>query len=81
MLNADDPSVALLGEGREHVIYFGVEDKALGHDAPDHASDALTCICGARFEYDVAFYGHVGHWRCPACKRKRPKPDVAARRR
>src|SRR5688572_2613148 len=80
VLNADDPSVALLGEGRENVTYFGVEGKALGHDAPDHASDALTCICGARFEYAVAFYGHVGHWRCPACKRKRPKPQVAARR-
>ena len=80
VLNADDPSVALLGEGWEHVTYFGVEGKALGHDAPDHASDALTCICGARFEYAVAFYGHVGHWRCPACKRKRPKPHVTARR-
>ena len=27
----------------------------------------------------MAYFGHVGHWRCPACKRTRPKPDVAAR--
>jgi UDP-N-acetylmuramate-alanine ligase len=44
VLNADDPSVALLGEGRADAVYFGVEGKALGHDAPDHASDALTCL-------------------------------------
>jgi UDP-N-acetylmuramyl tripeptide synthase len=70
----------MLGEGRDNVTYFGVEGKALGHDSPDHAADALTCLCGARLEYAIAFYGHVGHWRCPACKRKRPKPHVAARR-
>jgi UDP-N-acetylmuramyl tripeptide synthase len=82
VLNADDPSIALLGEGHDSgsLTYFGVEGKALGHDAPDHAADALTCLCGARLEYAVAFYGHVGHWRCPACKRKRPKPHIAARR-
>jgi UDP-N-acetylmuramyl tripeptide synthase len=80
ILNADDPSVAMLGEGRDHVTYFGVEGQALGHDAPDHAADALTCICGARLEYALAFYSHIGHWRCPACRRKRPKPQVAARR-
>ena len=27
----------------------------------------------------MAFYGHVGHWRCPDCGRKRPKPSVSAR--
>jgi UDP-N-acetylmuramyl tripeptide synthase len=27
----------------------------------------------------VAFYGHIGHWACPACGRKRPDPAVAAR--
>jgi UDP-N-acetylmuramyl tripeptide synthase len=79
VLNADDPSVASLGEGRENVTYFGVEDRKLHAGAPEHASDALFCRCGARLDYDVAFYGHVGHWSCPACGRKRPKPGVAAR--
>ncbi len=80
VLNADDPAVASLGDGRENVTYFGVEDRKLDKGAPDHASDALSCVvCGARLEYSVAFFGHVGHWRCPACKRTRPKPDVAAR--
>jgi UDP-N-acetylmuramyl tripeptide synthase len=79
VLNADDPAVAALGEGREGVTYFGVEDRKLHAGAPEHASDALFCRCGARLEYAVAFYGHAGHWSCPACGRRRPKPSVAAR--
>jgi lipid II isoglutaminyl synthase (glutamine-hydrolysing) len=79
VLNADDPAVASLGEGRENVTYFGVEDRKLHAGAPEHASDALFCRCGARLDYAVAFYGHVGHWSCPACGRMRPKPGVAAR--
>jgi UDP-N-acetylmuramyl tripeptide synthase len=79
VLNADDPSVAMLGEGREDITYFGVEDKKLHTGAPEHASDALFCRCGARLEHKIAFYGHVGHWRCPACGRERPRPAVAAR--
>jgi UDP-N-acetylmuramyl tripeptide synthase len=79
VLNADDPTVASLGEGRDGVVYFGVEDKKLHSGAPEHASDALFCRCGARLEYAVAFYGHLGHWRCPACGSKRPRPSVSAR--
>ncbi|MQA76793.1 MAG: DUF1727 domain-containing protein, partial [Solirubrobacterales bacterium] len=78
VLKADDPSVASLGEARDNVTYFGVEDRKLDQGAPDHASDALSCTCGARLEYSVAFFGHVGHWRCDACGRSRPKPDVVA---
>ncbi len=80
VLNADDPSVASLGEDRDGVVYFGVEGKKLDRGAPEHASDALSCRCGARLDYSVVYYGHAGHWRCPACGRKRPKTDVAARR-
>jgi UDP-N-acetylmuramyl tripeptide synthase len=79
VLNADDPAVASLGEGRDGTLYFGVEDKKLHAGAPEHAADALFCRCGARLKYDVAFYGHAGHWRCPGCGRVRPKPRVAAR--
>jgi len=79
VLNADDPAVASLGEGRDGVVYFGVEDRKLHSGAPEHASDALFCRCGARLDYDVAFYGHLGHWRCPTCGRQRPRPTIAAR--
>ncbi len=80
IVNADDPSVASLAEGRDRVTYFGVEDRDLHTGAPDHASDALFCRCRARLQYDAAFYGHIGHWSCPNCGRKRPEPDVTARR-
>jgi UDP-N-acetylmuramyl tripeptide synthase len=79
VLNADDPAVASLGEGRQNVTYFGLEDRRLHSGAPEHASDALFCRCGARLTYEVAFYGHLGHWRCTSCGRTRPKPRVAAR--
>jgi lipid II isoglutaminyl synthase (glutamine-hydrolysing) len=78
VLNADDPAVASLGETREDVIYFGVEDRTLDRGQPEHASDALNCRCGAPLQYDAVFYGHVGHWRCDACGRRRPQPEVAA---
>jgi lipid II isoglutaminyl synthase (glutamine-hydrolysing) len=79
VLNADDPAVASLGENRDNVTYYGVEDRKLNHGTPEHASDALFCRCGERLAYAVAFYGHIGHWSCPACGRERPKPNVAAR--
>ncbi len=80
VLNADDPAVVSLGDGRDRVTYFGVEDRELDGGAPEHASDALFCRCGARLNYDVAFYGHIGHWRCNDCGRRRPEPGVVARK-
>ena len=78
VLNADDPSVASLGEGRSDALYFGIEDATLGHDALDHASDALNCRCGARLIYEYSYFGHLGAWRCEACGRSRPEPQVRA---
>src|SRR6185436_9161024 len=79
VLNADDPAVAGLGEGRDGVVYFGVDDTSLGHKTLEHASDAIACRCGARLIHDAAFIGHVGHWRCESCGRRRPEPAFAAR--
>jgi len=78
VLNADDPAVARLGRSAPgRVVYYGIEDRSAGHDAVEHASDFRTCLdCGATLEYDVTFYGHIGHWRCPACGNARPAPDV-----
>ena len=78
VLNADDPTVASLGEGREGVTYFGVDALDLNRTATEHASDALSCRCGARLFYDVAYFAHIGHWRCEACGRFRPRPHEAA---
>jgi UDP-N-acetylmuramyl tripeptide synthase len=78
VLNADDPSVASLGEGRADVLYFGVDDPALARGSLEHASDARTCVCGATLVFDIAYFSHIGHWRCPSCGRARLEPGVMA---
>jgi UDP-N-acetylmuramyl tripeptide synthase len=81
VLNADDPSVALLAEGRaaDGVVEFGIEDPAVALSGAEHASDARFCLCGAAYAYDAVYMGHVGAWHCPGCGRRRRAPVVAAR--
>ena len=85
-LNADDPLIADLGrdEGfarRAGVSYFGIEDDRMALPELQHAFDAKHCRrCGTPYEYERAFVGHLGHYRCPNCGADRPAPDVAATR-
>lgn len=79
LLNADDPLVAALGQDRPNVTYFGLGDSTLAVDRPPHAADARLCLrCGARYEVSVAFYGHLGYYRCLSCGLARPEPQVVA---
>jgi UDP-N-acetylmuramyl tripeptide synthase len=80
VLNADDPLVAQLGrEHRGPACYYGVEVPALGTPGLPHTADARLCpACSAPLAYDTAFYGHLGHYRCPCCGLTRPTPAVAA---
>jgi UDP-N-acetylmuramyl tripeptide synthase len=81
VLNADDPAVAQLAdEARGDIVTFGVEDPAVALPGAEHAADARFCRCGAVFQYDAIYMGHVGRWWCPGCGRARPNPVVAARR-
>jgi UDP-N-acetylmuramyl tripeptide synthase len=83
-LNADDPLIADLGRDRElrrrpGVTYFGIEDARQALPELQHAHDAKHCRrCGAPYSYELAFVGHLGHYRCPNCHADRPAPDVAA---
>jgi UDP-N-acetylmuramyl tripeptide synthase len=85
VLNADDPLVADLGRDRElerrpGVTFFGIEDASQALPELQHAHDAKHCRrCGAPYEYERAFVGHLGHYSCPNCDADRPAPDVAAR--
>jgi UDP-N-acetylmuramyl tripeptide synthase len=80
ILNADDPAVASLGENaRQSCVYFGVNDAALNLGRVEHAADSINCTCGAAYDYGIAYYGHIGHWRCPNCGRARPATQVTAR--
>jgi UDP-N-acetylmuramyl tripeptide synthase len=92
--NADDPLVADLGRERAQedrvraeagheqaeVVYFGVEDDSLALDGMAHAADAKHCRrCGAPYAFDAIYLGHLGHYHCPSCGRRRPSPTVVAR--
>jgi UDP-N-acetylmuramyl tripeptide synthase len=80
VLNADDPSVAALRESAQGLVFFyGVDDASAAPGVVEHAADSRWCAgCGSEYAYDVLFYGHVGHWRCPGCHKERPVPDVRA---
>ncbi|HJX61773.1 MAG TPA: MurT ligase domain-containing protein [Dehalococcoidia bacterium] len=82
VLNADDPSVASLAQATVgRAILYGVEDTSRGLDRLEHAADARWCsACGAELAYATVFYGHLGHWRCPACRVTRPPARVVATR-
>jgi lipid II isoglutaminyl synthase (glutamine-hydrolysing) len=81
ILNADDPLVAALGQDRSNVVYFGLGDTTLGESRPAHAVDARLCArCGARYEVELTFYSHLGHYRCLSCGLTRPQPTIVATR-
>jgi lipid II isoglutaminyl synthase (glutamine-hydrolysing) len=84
VLNADDPLIADLGRDaeerpRDGVLYFGIEDTSQALPELQHAFDAKHCRrCGHPYAYERAFVGHLGHYTCPDCGARRPRPEVAA---
>ena len=80
VVNADDPLVAALADGREHILRFGIDDPACARPGLQHASDSKYCVrCGAPYVFDAAYVGHLGAYRCERCGHARPDLDVAAR--
>jgi len=81
VLNADDPLVADLGRDRPGVVYFGIEDDSQALPGLQHAADSKHCRnCGAPYDYDAVYLGHLGRYHCPNCGRRRPEPQVVAER-
>ncbi len=79
VVNADDPLVAFLAEGRSRVVRFGIDNPSLARPSLQHASDSKYCVrCGAPYDYSAAYVGHLGDYSCPACGHARPPLDVAA---
>ncbi len=80
VLNADDPSVASLGDGYDgSVTYFGLDDPACRLTRPVHAVDTRTCRrCGAPLVFAGHYLGHLGDYRCTQCEWQRPRPAVRA---
>jgi len=81
VLNADDPLVADLGRGHEGAVYFGLSDHSQALPELQHAADSKHCRnCGAPYAYEAIYMGHLGHYACPDCGRRRPQPSVEANR-
>jgi len=81
VVNADDPVVADLAEGRAHAMRFGLDDPRHARAAVQHAADSKYCLrCGTPYVYAAAYVGHLGDYHCPACGHARPELDVAARK-
>jgi UDP-N-acetylmuramyl tripeptide synthase len=77
--NADDPLIADLGRDHPGATFFGVEDPAMAIPEMQHASDSKRCRrCGAPYEYEAIYLGHLGVYHCPSCGQRRPEPEVAA---
>ena len=78
ILNADDPLVCLLGEGRESVG-FGVETPAYADPfGPGVYDDGARCPrCKAPMTYSRRVYAHLGDYACGRCGYRRQAPAYA----
>ena len=80
VLCADDPVVSALGDGREHVVRFGLDDPSVALGGLADAADSTTCIrCGSAYTYTAVYLGHLGDYHCPNCGHHRPPLDLAVR--
>lgn len=77
ILNADDPEVAYLSENSNaKIVYFGLEEEGLKETG--HGADSIYCPrCRKKLVFQTVFFSHLGIWRCPNCKLKRPKTDLS----
>lgn len=80
ILNADDPGISILANSHKgEVLFFGVNDKTLDLPQISHVADIKHCLkCGSNLKYTTLLSAHMGHYRCPDCNFKRPKPAIAA---
>jgi len=78
ILNSDDPGIAAIGRSVPgNMVFFGLNKPKEYLKVPEHATDSTFCPnCGKRLVYDGIYYSHIGIWRCPSCKNKRPTPSI-----
>lgn len=78
-LNADDPLVnSILYNEPNKRLYYGINDEKYGHDAPSTPLAAKFCLqCGAKLDYSVYYFEHMGKYTCPNCDFHRHEPDYA----
>ena len=80
VVNGDDPQVGDLARERPEALVFGLDDPRHARLELQHAADSKWCLsCGRPYEYEAAYVGHLGAYRCAACGHGRPRLDVLAR--
>ncbi len=76
VLNADCPLTLSLSRCGNRTVTFGVADDCAKTDA---LTDGRYCpFCAAELEYTSRVLGHLGQYRCPACRFERVHPDFEA---
>ncbi|NYE57347.1 UDP-N-acetylmuramyl tripeptide synthase [Carboxydothermus ferrireducens DSM 11255] len=77
VLNADDSLVASLAKVKPfEVFYFGLDSE--GFQDSQQNTDARYCLfCKTKYSYEKHYYGHLGHFKCPACGYRRPEPNLS----
>jgi lipid II isoglutaminyl synthase (glutamine-hydrolysing) len=81
ILNADDPSLAFLGQQckKHHIIYFGIKDldKKYCQSKLDCCADAIFCPhCHKQLIYNKIYFSHLGNYECN-CGFTKPKLDFS----
>ena len=80
VVNADDPLVAELADGREQCAPLRRRRSApRPPGAPARGRLEVLRPLRRALHYAAAYVGHLGDYRCPACGHARPPLDVAAR--
>ena len=74
VLNADDPVVAGLDSYAANPAFFGITASSDESATKVSGTETAPCPhCGAPVEFATRSYAHLGDWRCPACKTRRPR--------
>ena len=77
ILNADDPLVSYLGDGRKNTLYFGLSEKE-NLKRIKHGADSLRCPkCSYMLTFNMVYFSHLEDWHCEKCGLKRPKLSIS----
>jgi len=78
VVNADDPSLVSLDglQGKQRLTY-GLEIELIEDSFQNTGRDLKTCpLCKKELTYERVYFAHLGHYHCPTCDFRRPRPDV-----
>ncbi len=77
VLNADDPSLVALDSGGKKRVTYGLETELQDPVYQNTGRDIKACpACHKTLEYTKIYFAHLGHYYCPSCSYRRPKPDI-----